>query len=505
MIGLELIVKSKGMEFQEVAEVLEVSKQTVSDWIREKRKIPPKRAFQLSNLFEIDENLIVKKIEKDDVAKIYYQLGMPLATGTYKVQVENDEESSLKRDYQEQLSLDVGNDIQIKGPENQGTLSDLTEQIKEERKRVKTDEIDITISELLNMYNVRKVLDIHPEFQRLYRWTPQQKSKLIESILLGIPIPPLFVAETKDAAWDVIDGVQRLSTFFQFMGVLYDEDDQWVKPYFLEGTERLPALQGKVWSNAVPGCENRYAFENNSELANKFLYSKVKVIRVSNESTEDAKYDLFDRLNSGGTTLEPQEIRNCMAIMMNRDFYVWLRKLSLNPDFVHTLPLSDTSKNQQEDMEYALRFFVYRKSVRGNIKDGADYTLNDDIKIVLTRKMQKFCKEEILDYAKEKEIFDKTFELLNKATGENSFKKYNSTEGTFKGKVMLTSFELIAIGVANNLDYILGLQNPIEYLRNKIKVLYKQEFYKKSQNIFSGKAVTRFDKLTELGTEYFSY
>jgi uncharacterized protein with ParB-like and HNH nuclease domain len=77
-------------------------------------------------------------------------------------------------------------------------------------------------------------IDIHPEFQRFFRWSETQKSMFIESILLGIPIPPIFVSQRADGVWDVIDGLQRLSTIYQLVGILKDEDGNTVEPLVLQ-------------------------------------------------------------------------------------------------------------------------------------------------------------------------------------------------------------------------------------------------------------------------------
>lgn len=90
-------------------------------------------------------------------------------------------------------------------------------------------------------------IDIHPEFQRIFRWNSTQKSRLIESILLGIPIPPIFVSQRDDGVWDVIDGVQRLSTVLEFVGEYRDDAGQRVAPSVLTTTEYLPALEGYRW------------------------------------------------------------------------------------------------------------------------------------------------------------------------------------------------------------------------------------------------------------------
>src|SRR5687768_9763163 len=114
----------------------------------------------------------------------------------------------------------------------------LDQEINQRAKEIHTDGYPMSIGELASLYRDSE-LDIHPEFQRIFRWSILQKSKLIESILLGIPIPSIFVSQREDGVWDVVDGLQRLSTIFEFMGILKDENGQIIPPNKLVGTEYL--------------------------------------------------------------------------------------------------------------------------------------------------------------------------------------------------------------------------------------------------------------------------
>lgn len=486
MLGLEFITKMQQIEYKDIAKYLDISPQTVSDWIKGKRKVPKARAKQLSELFNVNEELIGKELTEEEQLKIHYKLSQK------NIKIENKE-----GDYNmNQLVLDID---EFKDEVKTGyTTSELEDKVKSERRKIKINEADIMISQLKEMYNEREVIDVHPEFQRVFRWKDKQKSRFIESILLGIPIPPIFVAEDEELNWDVIDGVQRLSAIFEFLGILKDDKGDLLPPTILQGTKILKELDGKVWKNTED--RHKFSFQDSKYLKNAFLNATLKIIKVDNSSDAKAKYDIFDRLNTGGTRLSDQEIRNCLAIMLNRDFYVWLRQLSLNPDFVKCLPITEKAQKEQDDLEYVLRFMVYR-----NIKDD-EVSSSDDIGEMLTEKMRQFCTSNELDYGKEQQIFDKTFELLAEAMGEDCFKKYNKETGKHKGSVVLTSFEIIAIGVANNLESILALEDPIEFLRNMIRALYSDEKYIKLQaaKIASQRGVTRFGKLTKYGTEYFS-
>src|ERR1035437_10411537 len=124
----------------------------------------------------------------------------------------------------------------------------IQDEINAKRKEIRTDGYQMSIGEWVSLYESGEI-DIHPEFQRFFRWTESQKTSLIESILLGIPIPPIFVSQRPDGVWDVVDGLQRLSTIYQLMGVLRDEDGAKVEPIILGGTKYLPSLKGKVWED----------------------------------------------------------------------------------------------------------------------------------------------------------------------------------------------------------------------------------------------------------------
>lgn len=118
---------------------------------------------------------------------------------------------------------------------------ELERQINDRRKKIKTSSYSSSIGELINIY-VESEINLHPKFQRFFRWDAEQKTALIESILLDIPMPPIFVFEDKNNKWEVIDGLQRLSTIFEFFGSLKDEHGKKKEQLVLQDTKYLPAL-----------------------------------------------------------------------------------------------------------------------------------------------------------------------------------------------------------------------------------------------------------------------
>ena len=128
----------------------------------------------------------------------------------------------------------------------------LDKEIKSGALSVATDSYDMSVGELMNVYRDEELV-VNPEFQRLFRWTPYQKSHFIESLLIGIPIPSIFVFEQPSGAWELIDGLQRVSTILEFSGLLKNAAGESVKPSVLQATRTLPSLANTSWDGVPKG------------------------------------------------------------------------------------------------------------------------------------------------------------------------------------------------------------------------------------------------------------
>lgn len=320
----------------------------------------------------------------------------------------------------------------------------LEQEIAQKKNEISTDGYPMSIGELISLYKEEE-LDIHPEFQRYFRWSILQKTKLIESILLGIPIPSIFVSQRDDGVWDVVDGLQRLSTIFEFIGVLKDEKKILLPPSILVRTEYLPSLEGKKWDDA--NAEN--SFTSSQRLG--FKREKLDIKIVKKESDDAIKYELFQRLNTLGSKLSDQEVRNCLLVMLNKPFYEWLRTLSKDPSFLSSISIPDRLLEQQYNMELALRFIILIDIDVGDIKT------TQDLGAFITEKMIDYAGSEVFDKDVEEDIFKRTFKYLDNAMEEKSFKKYNDAKQRFEGKFLLSAFESVAIGVSKNINAVEGV------------------------------------------------
>lgn len=370
-------------------------------------------------------------------------------------------------------------------------MHSLTEQIDALRKDIRTDRYSMSIGEWINLYSSGE-LDIHPEFQRFYRWTDEQKSKLIESLLLGIPIPQIFVSQREDGTWDVIDGLQRLSTIFQLIGILEDENGNLMQPLVLQKTKYLPALEGKTWEPSETEEDERNTIGSKARLLIK--REKFDVSIILQESDKKSKYELFQRLNTGGTALSPQEVRNCILVMINRNMYAWMRGLASNQNFRDVVALTDKAIEEQYDMELVLRFIIFRQmsiSELSNLEDVNDF---------LTEKMSEFAENKDFDFTREANAFENTFNLLADKTGELSFRRYDSTKQKFLGGFLLSAFEIIALGIGYS---ILNTNFNTMTLTDKIKGLWSTTDF--TSNSGSGvRASLRVPRLIPLGRKIFS-
>ncbi len=361
----------------------------------------------------------------------------------------------------------------------------LREEISAKRNEIVVDSYPMSIGEIMNIYKDNE-LDVHPEFQRFFRWDSEQKTKLIESILLGIPIPPIFVAQKLNGKWDVIDGQQRLSTILQFLQVLKKDNGEIYEPLILSKTKFLPSLEGVRW-------DNHDLFSEEQKITFKREKLNFTIIKESADS-DTSKYEMFQRLNTGGTHLSPQELRNCLLIMINPSLYQMLLDMSETNNFKNCFSLSDTKTEERYDLEIVVRYLLY-------INFSEDFLNNinksRNVDSFLTEELEKFAMAGSLLNLVDKEKFDAIFDLLYRCLGEDVFKRYKSNK--FTGATLLSSFEAIVPGVYNNLEY---WQNNISLLENKIKQIYSHASYDFSMRPGT-RALDRMAQLVKFSREWF--
>lgn len=355
---------------------------------------------------------------------------------------------------------------------------ELIRAIENRRTYFKTDNYSMSIGELKNLYEDNE-LTINPEYQRLFRWSEGQKVRLIESVLMGIPIPTIFVYQDNEGKWEVVDGLQRISTLLQCMGVLKENEIK-KDTLILRGTKYLPELEGFSWDNEN---EDKRIPE---PLKLAIRRSKLNITIILSESDANAKFEIFQRLNTGGSNASNQEIRDNIMVMISPERYRWFDELSNNDSFKTTISISERQEKEQYHKELLLRYIALSKYEYDSTKDVSDFL--DEINYKIINEDNNSC--ELI-----KNKFEKTFNLINLALADKSFKKDQ------KGKFLESAFEAISIGLSKNIDSY-DEANDIDDIKNKIINLYTQDFY--SENAGSGSnAKARINKLIPAAKEYF--
>lgn len=322
----------------------------------------------------------------------------------------------------------------------------------------------------------KKDIDLYPDFQRHFVWNKTQKSRLIESILLGIPLPVFYFAEEKDGIFSVVDGLQRLSTIRDFL----------LNKFELTNLQHLGKFCNKKYFGISEGINDRVAetVKSEKEIERRFQRrienTQLNVNIIEASSPSKVKYDIFNRINEGGKPLNKQEIRNSLAKKNIREL---LQTLAKSQEFRNaTNDISDTRMGAQELVLRFVGFYLSLKKnfhelkYQGDMNDFLDKTneivkaLNDkeldDIKSAFLRSMNnayhlfgKYCFRKYLPDQLDNP--DARQQLLNKAlfvTWSFALCEYETNQ--IKKKFAFEKFSyVLANELKNNYEYFSGITN----------------------------------------------
>ncbi|KAB8190210.1 DUF262 domain-containing protein [Nonomuraea phyllanthi] len=315
---------------------------------------------------------------------------------------------------------------------------------------VKTRQLDISFNELADMYASGELI-IQPEYQRLFRWTPGAQSRFIETLILELPVPPIFLMETEENVYELIDGLQRISSYLNFRGLLEKDDDETqprraddeLGPLKLQDCDIVTDLNGHTYDSLPTALSRR--------LKRNFIRAEI----LRKESDRRLRYYMFKRLNSGGESLEPQEIRNCTIRLLDPAFNDEIIRLSKTPSFKYcTGTVADAQKEKRYDQELILRFFAFSKWSERYRHEVGDF---------LTEYMEAASgingSEGVpFDFDQDVAAFEKTFSVLEAAAksceaelGSRIFGSVD-TSGRIRGQFAVYHFEGITLGLQPILD-----------------------------------------------------
>lgn len=339
----------------------------------------------------------------------------------------------------------------------------ILESIDEKIKELKVTALDISFNELADMYQENELI-ITPDYQRTFRWDIGKQSRFIETLLLEMPIPPIYAIEIDDHKYELIDGLQRISTYLSYRGLLKqipeelvsqtvqnteeDDADQYEEEeiydakngFRLTGCDIIPDLNGKKYDE-LPGA---------LKIKAKRSFVRMEILRKG--INPEMKYHMFKRLNTGGEKLSYQELRNCSIRIIDSTFIDFINRLSKDEMFLKTI--QNVSRKQREKKfaeELVLRFFAF-KNDQGSFSHDIDKFLTgymEKIALADSKGQTKF------NYSNEEEIFKSTFKWLFLSMGNRAFSVYKNGSSKLTG-FNVYQFEAFTIGIQ---DYLKNLEN----------------------------------------------
>ncbi|SFV62368.1 hypothetical protein MNB_SV-12-925 [hydrothermal vent metagenome] len=322
-------------------------------------------------------------------------------------------------------------------------MSNLVEIVDAKINKVRTNNLDISFNELLDMYKDGELI-ISPEYQRLFRWDEVKQSRFIETLILELPLPPIFVIEIEEGKFELIDGLQRISSYLNFRGVLKEREG-----LKLIGCDIIPELNGSRYID----------FPTTLKIKLKRRFIRVEVLRKESDNT--LRYHMFKRLNSGGEILSEQEIRNSTIRLLNPKINNFIIEMSQNEAFqVTTSKITDKEIEKKFNEELVLRFFTLKNNLENFSYPFSEY---------LTKYMESVASNELdFNYKEEKKTFEKTFSILRNILDKDTFSTKLST-GKYQENFVLYYYDGLILGIQKYLIKIVELNNY-----DKLKSIFEE-------------------------------
>ncbi|NOQ65222.1 MAG: DUF262 domain-containing protein [Methyloprofundus sp.] len=342
---------------------------------------------------------------------------------------------------------------------------------KQKPRRVITQPYDYSVQDLVNKIKDGDI-DISPDYQRNYVWgindeSENKRSRLIESLLLNIPIPVIYFAEQEETlTYEVIDGQQRLRTFQDFLN-----DD-----FRLEKLEIRTDVNDKLYS------------ELDQKDKDEIRKRSIRAIVILNDSDEEVKYEVFERLNLGSIQLTPQEIRNNT---LRGSFNNLLKELASDEKFRSLIKLRlKSDQNNMAHEELVLRFFAYHNSGLKRV---------NQLSYFLTKYMKdnrNIGDEEILEL---KNLFHNTIKKITLFLGDKAFSifKSNTNKWNTTSNRLVFEAEMLAFAQVDESDIDITPEEFVAKLKN-IMVINDENFKKSFDKSGGRKIQERVDMIADL-------
>lgn len=307
---------------------------------------------------------------------------------------------------------------------------EIIKNIQDIRKEIKYSTVDYPVESIIsNLKNGRFFI---PSYQREYVWNNQKKSMFIESILMGLPIPFLFLYREKDKGYlEIVDGAQRIQT----LSAYYDNN------IILNNLDKLVSLNGTKFEHLPKKYQET------------FLTTALRMIILDEETTIDSRREIFKRLNTTSEKLKSSEIRKGS---LEGDFSNFISKCAENPIFIEMCKVTKSKTRRKEEEELVSRFFAYSESLKNYNGKVNDFIYN----YVENKNSGKFNKDIMHNE------FIETFKFL----------KLNNITLAKKGRKSISRTRFEAITVGTNLA--LKEKPKLKNIKLNLKELDSEEFEK---------------------------
>ena len=337
---------------------------------------------------------------------------------------------------------------------------------KDSKARFLAQRLVMSFSEVMNLYEGDELI-INPNYQRSFRWSEEKQTAFLESILLGIPTPSIFVFQKEDGVWELVDGLQRVSTILHFFGKLKQEP----KKLVLKTGKIISDLKGKTIDDISAKARLRIKRANCS----------VEVLEEQDDI--EKKYELFNRLNTTSEPLKPYEIRNAIYTGKFIEFINQLAK----EEYELIASIIEPSENEKKNMhlqENILLYFALQDSIKISEKG-----INEHLNNFLSKMKNTGC----FDYEKEKNIYLETLKTIKTidTNPKNKILKGNN------GRVIKALYAVLTYKIANDIREIKKIPNDLkgEFLKFKGSDELKE--------IQTTKRGTRLQEAIKLAQKYF--
>ncbi len=358
-------------------------------------------------------------------------------------------------------------------------MKKLYESWKEKKQDSTVETLVLSVGEIIRYYEKNRI-NISPDYQRTYKWDNEKKSRFIESLILGLPIPPIFALKEEDMngelKYEIIDGLQRISTILEFVGVLKENVNE-NKLDKIIGADILKELNGLNYENISP-TNMGFVFESSA-----LVFMNLKTI------VPKMKYETFKRLNTGGVSLEPQEIRNNVLSLRGKEKY---RELIEKNKILQFNFLSKKDIKNRKDIELFLEFnliseyqeFMEKFKIETQNMDTKDKTFE----LLLDMYSENVSIEKLIDMIEEYKEF---LEMCK----EFKFKKYDKNKKEITGQFINQYFEIASFMYFKNKEYLTE-----ENFKKMFDKTYEQ-FYR-SRGLNNPPALRRLDEAYKYVEEY---